>query len=104
MVGGGGGGGVGGGGSTNVAKMMFCTLTFDLFTARSSLLLYAFVWALYICMEKMVIISNDLPLKPLGQCCSNFMWNLLGAGEQKIAKMVMVHSNMAAMPIYGKNH
>ena len=27
-------------------------------------------------------------LKPLAQCCSNFMWNLLG--ERKIAKMVMV--------------
>ena len=34
------------------------TLTFNLFTARSSLLLYAFVWAPYICMEKMLIISN----------------------------------------------
>ena len=31
------------------------------------------------------------PLKPLGQCCSNFMWSLPGAGERKIAKMVMVH-------------
>ena len=30
-------------------------------------------------------------LKPLGQCCSNFIWRLLGAGERKIAKMVMVH-------------
>ena len=29
-------------------------------------------------------------LKPLGQCCSNFMWSLLGAGERKIAKMGMV--------------
>ena len=36
-----------------------CTLMFDLFTARSSLLPYAFVWALYICMEKMFIISDD---------------------------------------------
>ena len=30
-------------------------------------------------------------LKPLGQCCSNFMWRLLGAGERKIAKMGVVH-------------
>ena len=30
------------------------TLTFDLFKARSSLLLYAFVWAPYICMGKNV--------------------------------------------------
>ena len=31
------------------------------------------------------------PLKPLGQCCSNFMWSLLRLGEQKIAKMVAIH-------------
>ena len=31
------------------------------------------------------------PLKPLGQCCSNFMWSLLRLGERKIAKMVPVH-------------
>ena len=31
------------------------------------------------------------PLKPLGQCCSNFMWSLLRLGERKIAKMVAVH-------------
>ena len=30
-------------------------------------------------------------LKPLGWCCSNFMWNFLGAGERRIAKMVVVH-------------
>ena len=30
-----------------------CTLTFDLFTARSSLLPYGIVWAPYICMEKL---------------------------------------------------
>ena len=28
------------------------TLMFDLFAARSNLLPYAFVWVLYICMEK----------------------------------------------------
>ena len=31
------------------------------------------------------------PLKPLVQCCLNFMWSLLGAGQRKIGKMVMVH-------------
>ena len=31
------------------------------------------------------------PLKPLGQCCSNFMWSLLRLGERKIDKMVAVH-------------
>ena len=30
-------------------------------------------------------------LKPLGQCCSNFMWSLLRLGERKIAKMVAVN-------------
>ena len=35
------------------------TLMFDLFTARSSLLPYAFVWAPYIRMGKMLRISND---------------------------------------------
>ena len=29
--------------------------------------------------------------EPLGQCCSNFIWNLLGAGKWRIAKMVAVH-------------
>ena len=47
------------------------------------------------------------PLKPLGQCCSNFLGSLLGAGELEIAKMVAVPftkmAKMAAMPIYGKN-
>ena len=36
------------------------TLTFDIYTARSRLLPYAFAWALYIYMEKMVIIINNL--------------------------------------------
>ena len=31
------------------------------------------------------------PLEPLGQCCSNFIWSLPGAGEWKIAKLVAVH-------------
>ena len=43
-------------------------------------------------MEKM--------LNSLGQCCSNFMWSLLGARERKIAKMDVVQ---ASMPKYGKN-
>ena len=30
------------------------------------------------------------PLKPLGQCCSNFKCSLLGAGEWKIVKIVTV--------------
>ena len=31
------------------------------------------------------------PLTPLCQCCSNFMWSLLGTGEWRVAKMVAVH-------------
>ena len=42
------------------------TLTFDLFTARSSLLPYAFVWAPYICMGKMLRISNDFSSEASG--------------------------------------
>ena len=36
-----------------------CTNIRDLFMVRSSLLPYAFVWAPYICMRKMLRISND---------------------------------------------
>ena len=46
---------------------------------------HTFVW------EKCWEFQTTSPLKPLGQCCSNFMWNLLRLGEQKIAKTVAVH-------------
>ena len=43
---------------------------------------HTFVWG----------ISNDFSSEACRQCCSNFMWSLLRlGGEQKIAKMVMVH-------------
>ena len=58
---------------------------FDLFTVWSMLLPYAFVW------EKCWEFQMISPLKPLGQCCSNFIWSLLRLGERKIAKMVTVH-------------
>ena len=57
---------IGNGRSTKVNKNNCHTLTFDLFTARSNLLLYAFVWAPYICMEKMLIISNDFSSEASG--------------------------------------
>ena len=60
------------------------TLTFDLFTLRSSLHPYAYVW------EKCSEFQMTSPLEPLGQCCSNFIWSLPGAGEWKIAKIVAV--------------
>ena len=44
-----------------------------------------FVW------EKCWEFQTTSPLKPLGQCCSNFMWSHLRLGERKSAKMVMVH-------------
>ena len=46
---------------------------------------HTFVW------EKCWEFQTTSPLKPLGQCCSNFMWSLLGLREWKIAKMVAVH-------------
>ena len=64
---------------------------FDLFTARSSLLLYAFVWAPYICMGKMLRISNDFSSEASGPMLLKFHVELLGLGKQKFAKMVVVH-------------
>ena len=46
---------------------------------------YTFVW------EKCWEFQTTSPLKPLGQCCSNFMWSLLRLEEWKIANMVAVH-------------
>ena len=45
------------------------------------------------------------PLKPLGQCSSNFIWSLLRLGEQKIACLNGRGplTKMAAMLIYVKN-
>ena len=42
-------------------------------------------------LEKCWELQMTSPLKLRVQCCSNFMWRLLGAGEWKIAKMVAVH-------------
>ena len=60
-------------------------MTFDLFTVRSVLLPYAFVW------EKYSEFQTTSPLESLGQFCSYFIWSLLRLGEWKIAKMVAVH-------------
>ena len=60
---------------------------FDLFTVRSSLLPYAFVWAPYICMGKMLRISNDFSSEASEPVLLKFKWSLLGAGEGKIAKI-----------------
>ena len=42
-----------------LAKIMVIWLTFDLFMARSSLLPYTSVWAPFVCMGKMLSISDD---------------------------------------------
>ena len=67
------------------------TLTFNLFTARSSLFLYAFVWAPYVCMEKMLIISNGFSSGASGPVLLKFHAEPPWEGEWKIAKMGMVH-------------
>ena len=46
---------------------------------------HTFVW------EKCWEFQTTSSLKPLDQCCSNFMWSLLRLGERKIAKMIAVH-------------
>ena len=46
---------------------------------------HTFVW------ENCWEFQTTSPLKPHGQCCSNFIWSLLRLGEWKIAKMVAVH-------------
>ena len=72
---------IGDGRSTKVAKMMVIHRCLTFFTVRSSLLPYVFVW------EKCWEFQTT---SPLGQCCSNFIWSLLGAAEWKIAKTVAV--------------
>ena len=57
------------------------TLTFNLFKARSSLLLYAFVWAPYSCMEKMLIISNGFSSEASGPVLLKFHVEPPWAGE-----------------------
>ena len=82
---------IGNGRSIKVAKIIVNHWHLTFFTARSSLLLYAFVWAPYICMEKMLIISNDLFSEASGPVLLKFHSEPPWAGEWKIAKMGMVH-------------
>ena len=76
--------------STKVAKMMVVHRRLGFLRRRQvcfPMHLYghhAFVWEK--CWE-----FQTTSLKPLGQCCSNFMWSLLRLGERKIAKLVAVH-------------
>ena len=66
-------------------------LTFDLFKARSSLLPYAFVWAPYICIGKMLIISNDFSSEAAGSILLKFPVELPLREGMKECKLVMVH-------------
>ena len=44
------------------------------------------------------------PLKPLGQCCSNFMRSLLGQENERLIKWAWsIDQNGYGMPIYAKN-
>ena len=61
----------------------YCTLTFDLSTARSSLLPYAFVWAPYISMVKMFRISNDFSSEASGPMLLKFHVEPPKIGEKK---------------------
>ena len=47
--------------------------------------------------------QTSSPLKPLGQPKPNFMWSLLGKGDEVCINGPGHMTKMAAMPIYGKN-
>ena len=75
-----------------------CILTFDLFTARSSLLPYAFVW------EKPLKILFSKPRMPCGWICTYIIGNWRST---KVAKIMVVHWHWGQfcflMHLYGKN-
>ena len=75
---------MGDGRSTKVAKIMVIHWYLTFITSRSSSLPYACVWEK--CWE-----FQTTSLVSLGECCSNFIWSLPGAGEWKIAKIVAIH-------------
>ena len=77
--------------STKIAKIIVVHWCFT-FLRRGQLCFpmhlygtHTFVW------KKCWEFQTTSPLKPLGQCCSNFIWSLLRFGEQKIAKIVTIH-------------
>ena len=82
---------IGDGRSTKVAKIMVVHWHLT-FLCRGQVCFpmhlyghHTFVW------EKCWEFQTTSPLMPLGQCCSNVMWSLLGTGEWKIVKIVAVH-------------
>ena len=62
-------------------------IAFDHFTAWSSLLPYAFVWAPYICMGKMLRILNNSSEAP-GPMLLKFFWESPWGRGMVNAKMV----------------
>ena len=68
------------GGLPKLLKENGRTLTFDLFTVRSVLLPYAFVW------EKYSEFQMTSSLEPLGQFCTNYIWSLLRLGNERLLK------------------
>ena len=69
-------------------------LTFDLFTARSNLLPHAFVWALYIYMEKMLRIHIS-DISSVIQLNWNLMMSIRALSRHKLTKWVDRNSKMA---------
>ena len=77
--------------STKVAKMMVvrCHLIF-LWRGQVCFFTHLYGPHTFVC-EKCWEFQTTSPLKPLCQCCSNFMWSLLRLGEWKMAKIVMFY-------------
>ena len=71
--------------------------------ARSDLLRYAFVWALYICMEKIVIISNDYSEASGPMLLKFHVEPPWGRGMKDCLNGCGPLIKIAAMHIYGKN-
>ena len=73
--------------------------------ARSSLFLhvYAFVWAPYICMEKMLIISNDFSSRASRPLLLKFHMEPLGERNERLLKWSWSTDQYGCMTIYGKS-
>ena len=67
-----------------------CTLTFEFFLQKGQVCFPMHLYGRHLYGKNIENFKRP-PLKPLGWCCSNFIWSLLGAGEWKIAKMIAVH-------------
>ena len=75
--------------STKVAKII--VIHWHLTFLRRVQVCFLYAWAPYICMEKMLIISNGFSSEASGPVLLKFHAEPPWAGEWKIAKMGMVH-------------